>query len=119
MFQTARAALAVALIAIAGAASAQTAAPAAGPQGDGGSADLGYRSAFAGYQRFTDEKVGSWKDANDNVGRIGGWRQYAREVREGDAPGSSPAPAGARPAQSTPGNNPSGSTPPAPGHGQH
>ena len=77
MFQTARAAFAVALTVMASAAGAQTAAAAA----------IGYRSPFDGYQRFTQEQVGSWKAANENVGRIGGWREYAKESR---SPASSP-----------------------------
>lgn len=94
MFQTARAAFAVALIAMAPAAGAQTAAPAA----------TGYRSPFEGYQRFTQEEVGSWKAANDNVGRIGGWREYAKEARP--------------PAASAPAEAPGSSRPPHAGHGQ-
>ncbi len=52
-----------------------------------------YRSAFAGYRPNVEEKVGSWRDANDSVGRIGGWRVYAKEAREPEAPaeGSKPA----------------------------
>lgn len=38
-----------------------------------------YRSAWSGYRPFADEKVISWKDANDEVRRIGGWRAYLRE----------------------------------------
>jgi hypothetical protein len=38
-----------------------------------------YRSAWSGYRPFADEKVISWKDANDEVRRIGGWRTYLRE----------------------------------------
>lgn len=89
MFQTARAAFAVALAAIALPSGAQTAAPAAANlQAASGDADLGYRSPLDGYQRFTEEQVGSWKDANDNVGRIGGWREYAKELR---APAGGPS----------------------------
>lgn len=51
-----------------------------------------YRSAFAGYRQNTEEKVGSWKDANDKVGRIGGWRVYAKEAREPEAPAQSSKP---------------------------
>jgi hypothetical protein len=47
--------------------------------------DLSYRSALEAYQSFSDEKLGSWRDANDNVGRIGGWREYAREAQGGTA----------------------------------
>ena len=98
MFQTARAAFAAALIAMTAAAGAQTAAPAATDLKTAhGAAAPGYRSPFEGYQRFTQEQVGSWKAANDNVGRIGGWRAYAKEAL---------APAGARPK-------------PHAGHGQH
>lgn len=39
-----------------------------------------YASAFDGYRRFDDQKVQPWREANDTVGRIGGWRAYAREV---------------------------------------
>ncbi len=58
---------------------------------------LSFRSTFEGYQRFSDEKVGSWRAANDNVGRIGGWREYAKEARPsagGAAPAAGAAPSG-------------------------
>ena len=45
-----------------------------------------YRSAFEGYQPYTDEKIGNWKEANDNAGRIGGWREYAKEASESQTP---------------------------------
>jgi hypothetical protein len=38
-----------------------------------------YRSAWSGYRPFADEKLISWKDANDEVRLIGGWRTYLRE----------------------------------------
>ncbi|WP_157264206.1 hypothetical protein [Azohydromonas aeria] len=44
-----------------------------------------YRSAFEGYRPFADEPVRSWRETNDTVGRIGGWRAYAREAQSGDA----------------------------------
>lgn len=37
-------------------------------------------SAFSSYQTFVDEPVVNWKSANDTVGRIGGWRAYAKEA---------------------------------------
>lgn len=49
-----------------------------------------HRSAFAGYRRHTEAAPTAWKDANDTVTRIGGWRTYAREAA---APAAS-APAG-------------------------
>jgi hypothetical protein len=55
------------------ASAAASAAPAAKP-------DPIYRSPFEGYRRYADEPLVSWKEANDNVGRIGGWRAYAQEV---------------------------------------
>lgn len=63
---------------LASAASAQSAQP------TGQSADT-FRSALEGYQPYTDEKIVNWKEANDVVGRIGGWRAYAKEAREPDA----------------------------------
>lgn len=56
-----------------------------------------YRSAWSGYRPFADEKLISWKDANDEVLRIGGWRAYLRESQSGPSSGSEgvarPAPA--------------------------
>ena len=49
-----------------------------------------HRSAFAGYRRHAEAAPTAWKDANDTVTRIGGWRTYAREAA---APAAS-APAG-------------------------
>lgn len=58
-----------------------------------------FRSALEGYQPFSDQEVGAWKEVNDTVGRIGGWRVYAREAQEGTKPAQAPAPAQAAPAQ--------------------
>lgn len=55
--------------------------------------DLQYRSAFAAYRGFGDQAVGSWSGVNDTVGKIGGWRTYAKE----SAPGAPPAGASAPP----------------------
>lgn len=60
-----------------------------------------YRSALDGYQPFADEKLAPWKESNDNVGRIGGWRVYAKEASEGGAAPSA-APAGAASAAKPP-----------------
>ena len=43
---------------------------------------LEFRSAFEGYKPYTEEKIIDWKRANDNVGKIGGWREYAREASQ-------------------------------------
>jgi len=53
---------------------------------------LEFRSALDGYQTFTDEKVQPWKESNDTVGRIGGWRAYAREAQGQPKPGERAAP---------------------------
>ena len=51
-----------------------------------------YRSPFSDYRLLGDEAVGNWRAANDEVGRIGGWREYAREVQEtGSKPGATPS----------------------------
>lgn len=78
----------------------------------------GYASAFDGYRPFTEQKVLSWRESNDLVGRIGGWQAYAREAAGGEAmpadqkgsptPGASPTPVNATPAAksaSTPSNS--------------
>lgn len=52
---------------------------------------VAYRSAFSGYQPLADGKVG-WKEANDEVGRIGGWRTYAREANAPEPSSSAPGP---------------------------
>lgn len=39
------------------------------------------RSAFEGYRAFAEQELRPWKEANDEVGRIGGWRAYAREAQ--------------------------------------
>lgn len=41
-----------------------------------------YRSPFADYRPLGEDKNTPWKDANDTVGKIGGWRVYAREAAD-------------------------------------
>lgn len=48
-----------------------------------------YSSALAQYQRHAEQPVMSWREANENVNRIGGWRAYAREA-SGSAPAAAP-----------------------------
>ena len=45
-------------------------------------APAAYRSALEGYQPYTDEKTVNWQEANDTTGRIGGWREYAKEAQQ-------------------------------------
>ena len=49
-----------------------------------------------------DVGVGSWREANESVTRIGGWRSHAREASQPEPNVSAPA-----------------SLPVAPGHGKH
>jgi len=76
-----------------------------------------HKSALSGYRPAGEVKVGSWREANDAVARIGGWRAYAREASQPEAtPASAAAPApGATPA-AAPASAP---VRPAGDHGQH
>ncbi len=38
----------------------------------------------------TPQEPPSWRQANDTVTRIGGWRAYAREAQQSDAPAAAP-----------------------------
>ena len=58
---------------------------------------LQYSSAIGAYQAYADQQVQSWREANDRVGQIGGWRAYAKEIKtgkpasvKGAAPSSNP-----------------------------
>ena len=70
-----------------------------GPAALAEAALLGYHSAFEGYQRYSDEKIVNWKQANDTTGQIGGWRAYAQEASQDQSldgtakPATSTAPA--------------------------
>ncbi|MGE8318937.1 MAG: hypothetical protein ACN6O3_09335 [Comamonas sp.] len=52
---------------------------------------LQYTPAIASYQAYKDEPVQSWREANDRVGQIGGWKAYAKEARESQQPQAKPA----------------------------
>ena len=56
-------------------------------------ASLPYRSALEGYQRYSDEKIVNWKQANDTTGQIGGWRAYAKEASQEPSPDGAVKPA--------------------------
>ncbi|MFT3778931.1 MAG: hypothetical protein QM772_11770 [Ottowia sp.] len=61
---------------------APASAPAAAPPAE--------RSAFEGYRAYAEPPATGWRQANDTVGRIGGWRAYAREAQAAQ-PESAPA----------------------------
>jgi hypothetical protein len=46
---------------------------------------LVFQPSFAAYQVFSEQEVKDWRESNDNVGRIGGWRAYAQEGRKPEA----------------------------------
>ena len=62
-----------------------------------------YVSPLRAYQGFAEPQVAPWRDTKVLVRQRGGWRAYAREAREPDAPkpaergASQPAPALASP----------------------
>lgn len=43
---------------------------------------LQYFSVFTHYQSFREQTLPSWQETNDHVGRIGGWRFYARDAKQ-------------------------------------
>ena len=64
------------------------------PPQPGASATQVLPSSLAAYRRYAEQPVEPWRESNDRVGRIGGWRAYAREAA-GDAPSAAQAPASA------------------------
>lgn len=69
------------LLSLAGASHAQTTADAARPALP---TKLQYVSPLRAYKAYADQPVESWREANDRVGRIGGWRAYAKEIQTGE-----------------------------------
>ena len=65
-----------------------------------------------GYRRLGEDKRIDWKEANETVNRIGGWRAYAREAQQPDSAASAPA-GGAAPASAA------GAAPAHGGHKKH
>lgn len=57
-----------------------------------GTTPAAFRSALEGYQPYTDEKIVNWKEANETAGRIGGWREYAKEARQPQTPDAAAKP---------------------------
>ena len=52
---------------------------------------VAYTLTFSGYARVGDGKPVTWREANDTVARIGGWRVYSREAQAPEV--ATPAPA--------------------------
>lgn len=43
-----------------------------------------FPAPFNTYQSWRDEPLQDWRQANERVGEIGGWRTYLREAQPGD-----------------------------------
>ncbi len=86
-----------------------------------------FTSSLGSYRGWDDSPPLSWRQANDDVARIGGWRTYLRQAQAPDAePGAADkapagAPAAASPAANTPSapTSPDAAQPPKAGHGGH
>ena len=59
----------------------------------GNAQSLRYDSVFARYKPYRDEKATPWREANDTVSQIGGWRAYAKEAQQPEPVSSTAAPA--------------------------
>ena len=77
-----------------------------------------YESSFAQFRRIGDDKPVAWREANDAVARIGGWRVYAREAQQPDAAAAEKPSAPAQAPSQTPSTAPATKPMPAgqPGH---
>lgn len=49
---------------------------------------LRFESAFDGYAPYTPQPVAPWRQSNDRVGEVGGWRTYAREAAQPEEKGT-------------------------------
>ncbi|MGH8758751.1 MAG: hypothetical protein ACREVW_04460 [Burkholderiales bacterium] len=84
-----------------------TAAPAqaqSDPDGSATGPTLQYRSVLEQYRGFKDQPVTSWVEVNDTVGKIGGWRVYAKEARQPDPAAATDKDTKSEPAKSMPGS---------------
>ena len=52
---------------------------------------------FANYQAYVDAPVLLWRESNDRVRQVGGWRAYARQAQSGDVPDGTGSPGAAVP----------------------
>ena len=78
--------------------SASATTPSAPPIALGAPVPLRFESVLSRYKPMTDQKLGSWREANDTVTRIGGWRTYLKESQAPEVTESSVPVAPAKPA---------------------
>jgi hypothetical protein len=71
-----------------------------------------YASPLADYRRLGEDTRIPWREANETVHRIGGWKAYAREAQQPEPAASAPAGRAAPTQTPTP-------TPAQGGHGTH
>ena len=81
---------------------AATAMPVPAPAPASSPAPLSFDSVLSRYKPMTDQKLGSWREANDTVTRIGGWRTYLKEAQTPDVVPPTPANAPSAPAPVAP-----------------
>jgi hypothetical protein len=72
------------------AAPAPWAAPAAPADAGAQATRVPYESSFKDYRPFREQPVASWKEANDLVHRLGGWKAYAADRVPERAPEAGP-----------------------------
>lgn len=60
---------------------------------------LQFESILSRYKPMTDQKLGSWREANDTVTRIGGWRAYLKESQTPEVAAPASPATSAKPAQ--------------------
>jgi hypothetical protein len=53
---------------------------------------VSFESSFARYRRLAEGAPIAWREANDTVTRIGGWRVYLREAQPPAAAPAKPTP---------------------------
>lgn len=69
---------------------------------------LEQRSEFNAYRAYQDQPVSSWREANDTVARIGGWRTYAKEASQPQGAAASQPESGRDRAPEPPRSQPAG-----------
>ncbi len=65
-----------------------------------------HRSAFTRYRPLATPAPVPWREANETVNRIGGWRAYAREAAQPEPAAATPAATPAPTAPATPASTP-------------
>jgi hypothetical protein len=75
---------------------------------------VSYESTFAQFRRIGDDKPMTWREANDAVARIGGWRVYAREAQQPDPAVAEKSAAPAQAHASAPASAPAAAAKPMP-----